>query len=199
MYIVVFLFFAERVVRYASLLLTQWFVLRVCRFKFALLVNKSSELDEFAPRLSCVVVRRLFNNLLEPSRLPPGHTYSLFKHGIKPEWEDKVLSNGGEWRVQVPPVRRDLLDQYWVETVLTLIREGFDSDESDDIAGVVVNTRKGGNRIAIWTISSAEEDLQRTIGNRWRQAAIHTQNQMEYFTFKSLARKTSRKEHMYTV
>jgi translation initiation factor 4E len=141
----------------------------------------------------------LFNNLLEPSRLPAGHSYSLFKYGIKPEWEDKTLSDGGEWRVQVPPDRRDYLDQYWVETVLTLIREGFEADESDDIAGVVVNIRKGGNRIAIWTISSEEEDLQKTIGNRWREAAIQTQNQMEYFTFKSLKNGGSRKRHTYTI
>jgi translation initiation factor 4E len=141
----------------------------------------------------------LFNNLLEPSRLPVGHTYSLFKAGIRPEWEDKVLTDGGEWRVQVPPNRRDYLDQYWVETVLTLIRDGFEAPEGDDIAGVVVNIRKGGNRIAIWTISSGGEDLQRSIGNQWRQAAIQSQNQMEYFTFKSLMGGGGKKRATYTV
>jgi translation initiation factor 4E len=127
----------------------------------------------------------LFNNLLEPSRLPAGHAYSLFKEGIRPEWEDKTLTDGGEWRVQVPPGRRDTLDQYWVDTVLTLIGEGFDAPESDDIGGVVLNIRKGGNRISIWTISAQDEELQRGIANRWRQVAI--QSQVEYFTFKNLS------------
>lgn len=175
------------------LLAIVWFILPVwC----VLLAFWCFRRNRFLSAFACYF--RLFNNLLEPSRLPIGHTYSLFKHGIKPEWEDKILTNGGEWRVQVPP-GRDLIDQYWVESVLTLIREGFESDESDDIAGVVVNIRKGGNRISIWTISSGEEGLQRTIGNRWRQAAIHTQNRMEYFTFKSLAKGGSKKRHVYTV
>lgn len=134
----------------------------------------------------CFGAARLFNNLVEPSRLPPGHTYSLFKSGIRPAWEDKQLQEGGEWRVPVPPSNRQYLDQYWVETVLTLIREGFEAPESDDIAGIVVNIRKGSNRIAIWTISALDEELQRTIGNRWREAAIQTTNPIEYFTFKSL-------------
>lgn len=128
-----------------------------------------------------------------------GHTYSLFKHGIRPEWEDKQLRDGGEWRVQIPPSQKEYLDQYWVETVLTLIREGFEAEESDDIAGVVVNVRKGANRIAIWTISSDQEGLQRNIGSRWREAAIQTQNQLEYFTFKSLKAGGSRRKTTYTV
>lgn len=140
---------------------------------------------------------RLFNNLLEPSRLPAQNTYSLFKSGIKPEWEDPALANGGEWRVQVPPGRRELLDQFWVDTVLTLIGEGFEAAESDDIAGIVVNIRRGANRIAIWTKSATEENLQRMIGNRWRQVAVQQQGSMEYFSFSSL-KGGSKKRAAYT-
>lgn len=147
----------------------------------------------------CLWVASCFNNLLEPSRLPAGHTYSLFKDGIRPEWEDKTLANGGEWRVPVPPSNRQYLDQYWVETVLTLIREGFEAAESDDIAGVVVNIKKGQNRIAIWTISAMNEDLQRTIGNRWREAAIQSNTSLEFFTFKNLESKGRRAPSTYAV
>jgi translation initiation factor 4E len=127
---------------------------------------------------------RLFNNLLEPSRLPLLHTYSLFKHGTRPEWEDPKLKQGGELRVQVS---RDSVDQAWVDTVLALIGEAFDAPESDDIAGVVLQIRKGGyHRIAIWAKSLAGEQVLRNIGVRWRQVAIRSQDQIEYMSFKDL-------------
>lgn len=130
--------------------------------------------------------------------MPVQHTYSLFKTGIKPEWEDSALTDGGEWRVQIPPVQKDTLDQSWVNTLLTLIGDNFAPDESDDIAGIFVNVRKGSNRISLWTRSSQNEDLQMSIGTQWRQEALQASSQPEYFSFETL-RKNSRKRVLYSL
>lgn len=84
-----------------------------------------------------------------------------------------------------PQASRPLLslDEYWVNTVLAVIGEGFAADESDDIAGIVLNVRKGNNRIALWTKNAVNEDLQVRIAHRWRETA-NIQIQMEYTPFK---------------
>lgn len=63
------------------------------------------------------------------------------------------------------------LDEYWINTVLTIIGEGFGPEESDDIAGIVVNIKRGFDRIAIWTKTSLNQQLQESIGRRWRETA----------------------------
>lgn len=126
----------------------------------------------------------MFNNLQEPSQLAVGSTYNLFKDGIRPEWEDPANSNGGEWRVVVPPSKPQLLDQYWVNTLLTSIGEGFAPDDSDDIAGLVINLRRGGNRVNIWTKSALNENLQKSIGLTWKESLMNENARLEYLTFK---------------
>lgn len=125
----------------------------------------------------------LINNLLEPSNLPTSNTYNLFKHGIEPKWEDVQNQAGGEWRVSLPGPYKPQLDKLWMDTLLTVIGEGFGPTESDDIAGIVVNIKKGANRIAIWTKSALNQQLQESIGNRWRETAS-IRAKMEYLVFK---------------
>lgn len=75
------------------------------------------------------------------------------------------------------------MDEYWVNTTLTVIGEGFGPEESDDIAGIVVNIKKGVVRIAIWTKSSSNEQLQLRIGGRWKETA-NINSRMEFIPFK---------------
>lgn len=134
----------------------------------------------------------LFNNLKEPSTLLVGNTYNLFKSGIEPKWEDPQNTAGGEWRVGVPSSRKSSLDEYWVNTILTVIGEGFGPDESDDITGIVLNIKRGSDRIAIWTKSALNEELQRRVGNRWRETA-NISPRMEYICFKDALGTTNNK------
>ena len=106
----------------------------------------------------------------------------MFKDGIEPKWEDKSNENGGEWRLPLP-TRKELLDEYWINTVLTTIGEGFEPDASDDINGIVVNLRRAGDRLSIWTKSATKEALQLSIGNRWMETAI-SNRPIDYTAFK---------------
>ena len=42
-------------------------------------------------------------------------------------------------------------------------------DDEGDICGVVVSVRKNQDRVAIWTASSKQEKLQKTIGKKLRE------------------------------
>ncbi len=108
----------------------------------------------------------------------------MFKDGIEPKWEDKANTNGGQWRVQVPASRKELLDSYWVNTLLTTIGEGFSPEDSDDIAGIVINVRRGGDRVSIWTKSAVNQKLQESIGITWKQSLLNEGARLEYITFK---------------
>jgi len=48
--------------------------------------------------------------------------------------------------------------------VLTVIGEGFEAPLSDDIAGLVLSTRRQADRISMWTKTSADEPMQKRIG-----------------------------------
>ncbi|CAN8073926.1 unnamed protein product [Agarophyton chilense] len=124
----------------------------------------------------------VFNSLKEPSQLSYNHTYNLFKHGIEPKWEDPQNVKGGEWRVTFPLSHMPELDKGWINTVLTVIGEGFGPQESDDIAGIVMNRKRGISRLAIWT-KSATRPLQMSIGHRWRETSGISSDQ-QFLLFK---------------
>lgn len=59
-------------------------------------------------------------------------SFSIFKKGIRPEWEDKANTNGGEWfcRKRMDPKQ---LDEFWLNLVLGCIGEVIDC--GDEITG----------------------------------------------------------------
>ena len=68
--------------------------------------------------------------------------FSVFKKGIKPEWEDEANRNGSELTCR-KSMNLDVLDTYWENLVLGLIGEVI--DENDEICGcrVVDKSKKG--------------------------------------------------------
>ena len=61
------------------------------------------------------------------SKLPAGQSYSVFKKGIVPDWEDKANVNGGRWMVNFEKTERATsLDQRWMEVLLMSLGEHMD-------------------------------------------------------------------------
>lgn len=119
----------------------------------------------------------LFNNILEPSRLDVGSAYHLFKEGIMPKWEDPANDKGGKWVMQSSSQRRGkMFDGIWITTVMTLIGEGFDAEQSDDICGIVCNVRKSNDKISIWTKTAMNRGLTEAIGRKWKEVAVGKAN-----------------------
>jgi hypothetical protein len=94
-------------------------------------------------------------------------TFSIFKKGIKPEWEDPENAKGSEifFRKTLPP---DLTDLYWENLVLGVLGETIEED--DEICGcrVVDKTKRTGRdtrplyRFEVWLRTKDEAVVERT-------------------------------------
>jgi len=105
---------------------------------------------------------RIFNNIRPASKLSTGANYHLFKDGVEPKWEDVENRQGGKWIVTCKSGTKDMLDKWWMWTVLGCIGENF--DDENEVMGCVVSIRKGQDRLALWTKTWNKEDVQRRIG-----------------------------------
>jgi len=100
----------------------------------------------------------LYNHIELASRLAAGCDYSLFKEGIKPMWEDDRNRKGGRWLINLEKKHRSsALDNFWLEVVLCLIGETFES-ESVLVNGAVVNVRAKGDKLAMWLCETKPQD-----------------------------------------
>jgi hypothetical protein len=94
--------------------------------------------------------------------------FSLFKKGIKPEWEDPANATGSEFQCRKTMSLTEI-DVHWENLVLALIGEMI--DERDEICGgrVVDKSKKGNNRqifrLELW-LRSRDEELAERIKNR---------------------------------
>jgi hypothetical protein len=76
-------------------------------------------------------------------------SFSLFKKGIVPAWEDPVNAKGSEYFLRL--TNHSLMDSYWENLVLGLVGETVDS--GDEVCGVrVVDKSRAGTqyRIELW-------------------------------------------------
>ncbi|GMI39293.1 hypothetical protein TrCOL_g10646 [Triparma columacea] len=93
---------------------------------------------------------------------------SIFKKGIKPEWEDPQNRDGGCFYIR-QALDPDQVDIYWQNTVLALIGETL--DEKDSIAGARI-VDKGKNfalyRFELW-LKTADEDTVNKIRERFHE------------------------------
>ncbi|KAG5187279.1 eukaryotic translation initiation factor 4E-like 1 [Tribonema minus] len=106
---------------------------------------------------------RFYNNIPKPSQVffdgksrkrvgdRQIESFSIFKKGIRPEWEDPANARGGEWscRERLQPI---VLDTLWESLVLGLIGETI--DWADEICGArVVDKSRGKDtyyRFELW-------------------------------------------------
>ncbi|KAI8794592.1 eukaryotic translation initiation factor 4E [Biomphalaria glabrata] len=112
----------------------------------------------------------LYNHTLPASRLQSGCDYSVFKAGIQPMWEDAQNKKGGRWLINLNKSQRQThLDDFWLETLLCLIGEGFD-EHSDDICGATVNIRTKGDKLGLWTRDANKIEATKKIGLKLKES-----------------------------
>lgn len=127
----------------------------------------------------------LYHNIVPPSLIHVGSNYYLFKEGIKPAWEDPANQRGGSWSIQLARDRsRDLIDKWWLYTMLAAIGETFETPYTsngkppaemsftDEVTGVVVSARKAFFRISIWTRSSDSKELAQNVGRHFKYGVL---------------------------
>jgi len=92
----------------------------------------------------------LTSQLKPPSNIPHGHTYSMFRAGVAPDYEDVANMKGGRWMVSCPRVEReDMLDTRWQEVLFMVVGEHM-TEFSGLINGAEACVRKQGDRLEVW-------------------------------------------------
>ena len=105
----------------------------------------------------------VYNWTLFPSQLRSGSDYSLFKAGVRPDWEDERNVRGGRWMV----IRgRDQLDLGWREITMALVGETLGQGLDECVTGAVVNVRGKTNKVGVWL---EDNTLMRNVGERLRE------------------------------
>lgn len=112
---------------------------------------------------------RMHNNLALASQIQQGCSFSLFKKGIEPKWEDPKNAKGGKWTLLVNKGKGQI-DTIWLWTMLACIGEVLEEDGGEHIAGAIVNIRKGQDKINLWTIDASEDEVSLRIGHRLKKA-----------------------------
>jgi translation initiation factor 4E len=70
---------------------------------------------------------------------------------VRPEWEDSQNKHGGKWAYGFKEKRSVPIDELWLHVMLAAIGETLESEDDNEVMGVVVNVRKGFYRIGLWT------------------------------------------------
>eukprot|EP01083_Nonionella_stella_P238204 834929_1 len=146
---------------------------------------------------------RLFNNISPPSLLDVGSSYHLFKHGVKPAWEDEFNENGGSWAFKFQPNKQkgkqkfDHHDQgpmantnanyAWYHCVLNMVGNNFKN--SEHICGLVIMIKKAGRgKIELWLKEANQKSKVIDIGTQFKEfcgAARKKNVEIEFMSFAS--------------
>lgn len=82
-----------------------------------------------------------------------GHSdIHLFKHGMRPMWEDKANQNGGKWIVRL---RKGLASRCWENLILAMLGEQF--MVGPEVCGAVVSIRYQEDIISIWNRNASDQ------------------------------------------
>jgi len=92
-----------------------------------------------------------YNQVKLASELPAGYTYSVFRSGILPDWEDVANREGGRWMVNFgKKERKEMLDNRWLEVLYMLLGEQVEEGASKTVVGAEACVRKKGDRLEVW-------------------------------------------------
>jgi hypothetical protein len=80
--------------------------------------------------------------------------YELFKHGVKPVWEDPKNCKGGKCVVNMPRSTLEDTMKQWVSLMITLLIGEF----GPDINGVVLSRRSWGNIFSVWVRNANDKE-----------------------------------------
>eukprot|EP00092_Neocalanus_flemingeri_P015781 GFUD01017085.1.p1 GENE.GFUD01017085.1~~GFUD01017085.1.p1 ORF type:complete len:251 (-),score=79.60 GFUD01017085.1:112-864(-) len=99
-----------------------------------------------------------YSQVQPASCLPIGHTYSVFRADILPDWEDAANREGGRWILNCAKIeRQEMLDTKWMELLFMLMGEHM--EDATLVTGAEVCVRKKGDRLEVWVrdVSSMSE------------------------------------------
>lgn len=104
-------------------------------------------------------------------------TYTQFRQGVQPKWEDENCVGGGEWLLPLdtkgikPDQAKQLMDQYWLNAMLACISGDAFGEYEEYICGVAAMIRKQ-PRISLWIRKTPDDKTILAIGEIFRNVVL---------------------------
>ncbi|KAI9295763.1 eukaryotic translation initiation factor 4E [Neoconidiobolus thromboides FSU 785] len=96
----------------------------------------------------------VYSHLRRPSDLPTISDYHLFKHGVRPVWEDPENITGGKWLIRI---KKGLASRYWESLVLAIISDQF--EVGNEVCGAVLSIRLNEDIISVWNKTAKDQEI----------------------------------------
>ncbi|GAO49119.1 hypothetical protein G7K_3277-t1 [Saitoella complicata NRRL Y-17804] len=122
---------------------TFWFMHRAPGQK---LTNYENSMRRIASFSSVEDFWAIYSHLMRPDGMPHISDIHLFRHGVRPVWEDELNMNGGKWIVRL---RKGLASRYWEELVMAIVGDQF-HDVGDELCGAVLSIRNQEDILSVW-------------------------------------------------
>eukprot|EP00112_Aurelia_sp_Birch-Aquarium-sp1_P022004 Seg6062.1 transcript_id=Seg6062.1/GoldUCD/mRNA.D3Y31 product="Eukaryotic translation initiation factor 4E type 2" protein_id=Seg6062.1/GoldUCD/D3Y31 len=117
-----------------------------------------------------------YSYMVRPGDLPGNSNIHLFKHGIRPMWEDDANKEGGKWILRL---RKGIASRYWENLILAMLGEQFMVES--ELCGAVVSLRFQDDIIAVWNKNATDQATMNKIRDTLRRVLNLPQNTiMEY-------------------
>jgi len=105
----------------------------------------------------------IYNQIQPCSLLKAGQSYSVFKTGVAPDWEDPANKAGGRWMISFnTEERKDLLDQRWLEVLICVLGDRM----GHIVTGVEVAVRRKMDRVEVWLGTTTDLQLVTEVGRK---------------------------------
>jgi len=89
----------------------------------------------------------LYNKVQPCSLLSPGQSYSVFRAGVQPDWEDPANCSGGRWMISfATEEREERLDQRWLDLLICVLA----GRAGNIVTGAEVCVRRKVDRLELW-------------------------------------------------
>jgi translation initiation factor 4E len=137
---------------------------------------------------------RYYSFMKRPSKVDEACDLMLFKHGIRPLWEDPSNRDGGRWSIRV---KRHNTDRYWENAIMAMIGEQF--MVGNEICGMQLSLRYPYDQLSVWHRNSTDKHVVRKIGESLRRILHLPQGgngpQMDYRAHNDAINKAESKRH----
>ncbi|CAM9456192.1 unnamed protein product, partial [Ectocarpus fasciculatus] len=107
---------------------------------------------------------RIYDHLIRVNDVKSTTDFHLFKHGIKPTWEDSQNEKGGKWMVRL---KKGLSSRYWEDIVMAIIGEQF--DVGHEICGAVISVRAAEDILSVWNKNSDNTEAKTKIRDQMKK------------------------------
>lgn len=136
-----------------------------------------------------------YQHLKLPSHLKQGCDYMIFRSDIEPCWETPDNFSGGRWMLEVEKTdRNQYLNNIWLETLIAIIGENL--SDSREINGVVMQSRRGKDRVSIWVRDATKMDVQKKLGLNYKDTLGEIPFRLRLQKHSDLSGKTSSRKHL---